>query len=172
MFFGTPPAFLKVSTASRSRLLRESEKMDSMHGGLEVLLVEDLATDADLACRAISRIGAQIFVARDGAMALDYLYGLGAYSERKGEPRPSLILLDLSLPKVSGLEVLQRVKSDERTKHIPVVVQSSLGEEAYVSESYRLGANSFIVKPSNSDEFVTVFEQVARYWLSLNQHAV
>lgn len=143
-----------------------------IYGGLEVLLVEDIATDAELACRAVSRCGAEVFVAKDGAMALDYLHGVGAYSEQKRKPRPAMILLDLSLPKVSGLEVLRQIKKDEQTKHIPVVVQSSLREEAYVAESYRLGANSFILKPSNSDEFVTVFEQVARYWLSLNQPPV
>ncbi len=126
-----------------------------MAGGSDILLVEDNLHDVELTVHALERhhVANRIQVVRDGAEALDYLFGTGAYAGRSPDDRPRVILLDLKLPKVDGLEVLRRVKSDPRTKTIPVVVLTSSREERDIVESYGLGANSYIVKPVDFEQF-------------------
>jgi CheY-like chemotaxis protein len=136
-----------------------------------ILLVEDNPQDLELALRAFRKanLGNPIEVARDGAEALDFVFGEGAHAGRRIEDGPTLILLDLKLPKVDGLEVLQRVKSDPRTRTIPVVVLTSSKEQGDVVQSYHLGVNSYIVKPVSFDQFVDAVQQLGLYWLLLNQ---
>lgn len=138
---------------------------------IEILLVEDSPEDLELTCRALknANLGNHIQVARDGAEALDFLFGEGDHACRPVEETPKLILLDLKLPKVDGLEVLQRIKGDERTQHIPVVVLTSSKEQRDVVESYALGVNSYIVKPVNFESFVEAVQKLGYYWLLLNQ---
>ena len=141
---------------------------------VEILLVEDNPQDLELALRALKKanLANRIHVARDGAEALDYIFCQGAYAERQIEDAPRVILLDLKLPKVDGLEVLERVKGDARTRRIPVVVLTTSKEQRDVVESYRLGVNSYIVKPVNFDQFVTAVQELGMYWLVLNQMPV
>jgi len=138
---------------------------------VEILLVEDNPQDLELTRRALRKgnLTNDIHVARDGAEALEFLFCEGAYTARKIEDGPKLILLDLKLPKVDGLEVLKRVKSDPRTKTIPVVVLTSSKEQNDVVESYQLGVNSYIVKPVNFEGFSAAVLEVGMYWLLLNQ---
>ena len=138
---------------------------------LEILLVEDNPQDLELALRALhkSRLSNRIEIARDGAEALDYIFCEGPHAARKIEHGPKVILLDLKLPKIDGLEVLRRIKSDPRTKMIPVVVLTSSKEQNDVLESYRLGVNSYIVKPVNFESFAQSVRDVGLYWLLLNQ---
>ena len=136
-----------------------------------ILLVEDNPSDAELTLRALKKahVTNDVHVARDGAEALEFLFGEGAYAARAGAALPRVVLLDLKLPKVDGLEVLRRVKADERTKMIPVVVLTSSREESDLVASYHLGANSYIVKPVDSDKFFEAVHQVGLYWLLLNE---
>lgn len=138
---------------------------------IEILLVEDSPEDLELTCRALknANLGNHVQVARDGAEALDFLFAEGEHSGRSVEETPKLILLDLKLPKVDGLEVLQRIKKDGRTQHIPVVVLTSSKEQRDVVESYALGVNSYIVKPVNFESFVEAVQKLGYYWLLLNQ---
>lgn len=138
---------------------------------VEILLVEDNPHDAELAIRALKKniIANNVAIVTDGEEALDFIYARGAYSNRNTEDRPKLILLDLKLPKVDGLEVLKTIKSDERKKIIPVVVLTSSKEEKDIIESYRLGVNSYIVKPVDFDKFVESVRELGFYWLLLNQ---
>jgi CheY-like chemotaxis protein len=138
---------------------------------LEVLLVEDNSTDAELAIRALKKsiLGNKLVWVKDGAEALDFIFGTGANRERHMAKGPDLILLDLHLPKVDGIEVLRRVKADERTKTIPVVVLTSSKEDRDVSESYLLGANSYIGKPVEYDKFVELVSRLGLYWLLVNK---
>ena len=140
-------------------------------GHIEILLVEDNPQDLELTRRALRKgnLTNSIHVARDGAEALEFLFCEGAHAARKIEDGPKLILLDLKLPKVDGLEVLKRVKSDPRTKSIPVVVLTSSKEQNDVVESYQLGVNSYIVKPVNFEGFSAAVLEVGMYWLLLNQ---
>jgi len=137
---------------------------------VEILLVEDNPQDLELTRRALRKgnLTNNIHVARDGAEALEFLFCEGAYATRKPEGGPKLILLDLKLPKVDGLEVLKRVKGDPRTKTIPVVVLTSSKEQNDVVESYHLGVNSYIVKPVNFERFAEAVRDVGMYWLLLN----
>lgn len=130
-----------------------------------VLLVEDNADDEQLTLRAMrqSEVPNIIRVARDGAEAVEHLFGPGAHR------LPDLVLLDLKLPKVSGLEVLKRIRSEESTKSMPVVVLTSSDEERDILETYRLGANSYIRKPIDFDEFIDAVRQLGVYWLTLNR---
>ena len=130
---------------------------------VEILLVEDSSADVELTLRALSQhnLANRVQVARDGAEALEFLHG----SNRS----PKVVLLDLKLPKVSGLDVLRRIKDDERTKRIPVVVLTSSREEPDIAEAYRLGANSYIVKPVDFEDFVRAVSDAGLYWLLLNQ---
>ncbi len=137
---------------------------------VEILIVEDSAEDLELALRALKKANLtnRIHVARDGAEALEFIFGEGAYDGRSLVNGPKVILLDLKLPKVNGLEVLQRIKSDERTKTIPVVVLTSSKEQNDVVESYKLGVNSYIVKPVNFEQFAEAVQKLGMYWLLLN----
>lgn len=138
--------------------------------GVEILLVEDNPSDLELTLRALKKANVlnRIQVARDGAEALDYIFCEGEHAARKIEDTPRVILLDLKLPKVDGLEVLQRIKGDPRTKAIPVVVLTSSQEQRDVIESYKLGTNSYIVKPVNFEQFAAAVQQLGFYWLLLN----
>ena len=138
---------------------------------VEILLVEDNPNDAEMALRAFkkSHVVNHIHHVEDGAEALDFLFATGAYADRKGEPCPKRVLLDLKLPKVDGLEVLRRIKSDPLTRMMPVVVMTSSREEQDLVSSYKLGVNSYIVKPVDFDKFLTAVEQLGLYWLLLNE---
>ena len=132
-------------------------------GEIEVLLVEDNPSDVELTLRALQKrnLANRVVVARDGVEALEVL--------QRAEPPPKVVLLDLKLPKLNGLEVLRRLKSDDRTKRIPVVVLTSSHEEPDVEESYRLGVNSYIVKPVDFESFASAVAEVGLYWLLLNR---
>jgi len=138
---------------------------------VEILLVEDNPQDLELALRALhkARLSNRIHIARDGAEALDYVFCEGAFAGRQITNTPKVILLDLKLPKVDGLEVLKRIKDDPRTKTIPVVVLTSSKEQNDVVESYRLGVNSYIVKPVNFESFSEAVGHIGLYWLLINQ---
>lgn len=138
---------------------------------VEILLVEDNANDAELALYALRKhhIANHVEIVRDGAEALDYVFCTGAYTHRRIEDVPKVILLDLKLPKVDGLEVLLRIKSDPHTRLIPVVVLTSSQEERDIVESYKLGVNSYIVKPVDFEQFVEAVRQLGLYWVLLNQ---
>ena len=138
---------------------------------VEILLVEDNPQDMQIALRALRKanLANNIQVARDGAEALEFIFCEGPHAARKIEDTPKVILLDLKLPKVDGLEVLARLKGDPRTKSIPVVVMTSSKEQNDVVESYQLGVNSYIVKPVNFEGFVAAVQQLGMYWLLLNQ---
>jgi len=138
---------------------------------IEILLVEDNPNDVELTLRALKKhnITNKVHVVKDGAEALEFLFATGAYAGRDINYHPKVILLDLKLPKVDGLEVLRKIKSDERTKVIPVVVLTSSKEERDLVESYRLGANSYITKPVDFESFVKAVSEMGLYWLLLNQ---
>ncbi|MGA2248453.1 MAG: response regulator [Verrucomicrobiota bacterium] len=137
---------------------------------IEILLVEDSPDDLEMGLRALRKanLANRIQVARDGAEALDFIFGTGPHSGRNVENGPKVILLDLKLPKVDGLEVLRRVKGDPRTKKIPVVVLTSSKEQPDVLECYNLGVNSYIVKPVNFESFAGAVSKLGMYWLLLN----
>jgi len=141
---------------------------------MDILLVEDNQDDMDLALHALRRgkLANNIFVARDGEEALDFLFCRGAYAERSFDHPPKLVLLDLKLPKVNGMEVLKIVKSDPRTRTIPVVIMTSSKEERDLVASYNLGANSYIQKPVDFDQFRETVKMVGMYWLLTNQPPV
>ena len=137
----------------------------------EILLVEDNPDDVDLTMRAFSKsnIANQIVVVRDGADALDYLFATGAYSTRNPAELPQLMLLDLKLPRIDGLQVLQRVRANPATRRLPVVILTSSKEQRDLVDGYELGVNSYIRKPVDFQEFVEVVKQLGFYWLLLNQ---
>ncbi|HEX9427599.1 MAG TPA: response regulator [Candidatus Polarisedimenticolia bacterium] len=137
-----------------------------------ILLVEDNPDDEALTVRALEKnnITNDLVVARDGAEALDYLFGTGAHAGRDPQNLPRVVLLDLNLPKVDGLEVLKRVRADPRTRLAPIVVLTSSKEERDMVESYGRGANSYIRKPVDFDQFVEAVRQLGLYWLVLNEH--
>jgi len=141
---------------------------------LDILLVEDNQDDMDMALHALrqGKLANNIFVARDGEEALDFLFCRGAFAERSFDRPPKLVLLDLKLPKVDGLEVLKQVKADPRTKVIPVVIMTSSKEERDLVASYHLGANSYIQKPVDFEQFRETVKTVGLYWLVINQPPV
>jgi CheY-like chemotaxis protein len=143
-------------------------------GKLDILLVEDNQDDMDLALHALKRekLANNIFVVRDGEEALDFLFCRGAFTHRSFDHPPKLILLDLKLPKVDGMEVLRQAKSDPRTKTIPVVIMTSSKEERDLVAGYNLGANSYIQKPVDFDQFRETVKSVGLYWLVINQPPV
>lgn len=140
-------------------------------GIIDILLVEDNPHDADLIMRAIRKrnIANPFHVVEDGAEALDFIFCRGNYSGRDIILPPKVILLDLKLPKVNGLEVLKAVKSEEKTRAIPVVVVTSSSEDQDIRAAYALGANSYVVKPVNYDAFVEAISNLGLYWLLVNQ---
>jgi len=142
-----------------------------MLGHKDILLVEDNPDDVLLAKRALKKnnITNAVAVVGDGAEALDYLFGTGAYEGRDVADRPAMLLLDINLPKVGGLDVLRKIRSDERLRTIPVVILTSSKEEQDVAEGYSLGANSYIRKPVDFDKFVDAVQQLGMYWLVLNE---
>jgi len=138
---------------------------------VEILLVEDNPQDLELTLRALrkSNVANRLEVARDGAEAMDFIFGEGVHTGRKPGGDLCVVLLDLKLPKVDGLEVLRRIKGDPRTRAIPVVVLTSSKEQCDVVESYSLGVNSYIVKPVDFEGFATAVQQLGFYWLLLNR---
>lgn len=136
-----------------------------------ILLVEDNPDDEELAILAFerSRIANEVAVVRDGEEALDWLFGEGVHADRDPKHLPQVILLDLKLPKIGGHEVLQRIRSDERTKRLPVVVLTSSREEEDVFKSYDLGVNSYIRKPVDFNQFIEALNHLQLYWLVLNE---
>ena len=138
---------------------------------LTILLVEDNPDDEVLTVRELQKqhIVNEIIAVRDGVEALEYLFGTGQYARRDVCDFPTVVLLDLKLPKVDGLEVLRRIRADDRTKHLPVVVLTSSDDQRDVAESYRLGANSFVCKPVNFDQFQEAVRLVQLFWLRLNE---
>jgi two-component system response regulator len=136
-----------------------------------ILLVEDNADDEALTIRALKKnnVTNALVVARDGVEALDYLFGTGAHAGRDTTILPGLVLLDLKLPKIDGLEVLRRLRADERTRRLPVVVLTSSKEEPDMVKSYNLGANSYIRKPVDFNQFTEAVRQLGLYWLMLNE---
>ncbi len=138
---------------------------------VDILLIEDNPIDVELAIRALKKSGLvnNIFVVNDGEDALDFIYCKNKYWNRKHSGIPKIILLDLKLPKVSGLEVLKIIKSDEDKKIIPVIVLTSSSQEKDMIESYKLGVNSYIQKPVDFDQFVESVKQIGMYWLLLNK---
>lgn len=145
--------------------------MTRENDAVEILLVEDTPADAELTMRALKKnclVNNLVWV-KDGAEALDFLFATGNYAGRDFACQPKVVLLDLRLPRLSGIEVLRRIKGDERTRSIPVVVLTSSKEDVDVEECYRLGVNSYITKPVSFDEFVRVVGELGLYWLLLNK---
>jgi two-component system response regulator len=136
-----------------------------------ILLVEDNSSDEELTLRALrkSNISNSVVVARDGAAALDYLFATGAHAGRDPTLLPQVVLLDLNLPKIGGLEVLKTIRADPRTKLLPVVILTSSKEDRDLLDGYELGANSYIVKPVDFSQFADAIRQLGLYWFVLNQ---
>jgi CheY-like chemotaxis protein len=138
---------------------------------VEILLVEDNPYDAELTLRALKNKGLanKLLTFQDGVEALDFLFGAGVYVGRNLALRPKVILLDLKLPRINGLEVLEKIRADERTKTIPVVILTSSQEESDIVRGYNLGVNSYMVKPVDFDKFFQAVEELGLYWLLLNK---
>lgn len=155
-----------------SQTKRRSEReIDMDLNEVEILLVEDNPTDAELTMRALKKnnLTNKLVWVKDGAEALDFLFANGTYADRSQADLPKLVLLDLRMPKVDGLEVLQKIKADEKTKKIPVVVLTSSKEDEDIVESYELGVNSYVSKPVEFDEFTEAVSTLGLYWILLNK---
>jgi two-component system response regulator len=141
-----------------------------MNTPLQILLVEDSPHDAEFAISALQSVNLADHLVHlpDGQAALDFLFGTGAFKGRDVNLQPKVVLLDLKMPKVGGMEVLRQLRADERTKRLPVVVLTSSHEDRDVAEAYQLGANSYIVKPADFEVFSTAMADIGRYWLTLN----
>ena len=138
---------------------------------IDILLVEDNESDAELTLRVLKKnhVANKFHLVKDGEEALDFLFATGKFSGRDISLLPKLVILDINLPKVDGLEVLRRIKSDERTKSVPVVVLTSSKEQSDVIAGYKLGANSFIVKPVDFQKFMYTVNELGLYWLKINE---
>jgi CheY-like chemotaxis protein len=145
--------------------------MNEASGPVEILLVEDNPTDAELCIRALKKhhLTNSLVWVKDGAEALDFLFARASFSDRQKMHPPKVMLLDLRLPKVDGLEVLRQIRADEGLKTLPVVILSSFKEDRDVAEGYRLGANSYVSKPVEFDEFASAVAQLGLYWLLVNK---
>lgn len=148
--------------------------MDDPGQEVEILLVEDNPTDAELTIRALKKknLANKLVWVQDGAQALDFIFATGAYAQRGQRSYPRVIMLDLHLPKVDGMEVLQRIKDDERARTIPVVVLTSSKDDMDVMGCYKFGVNSYISKPVNFDEFAKTVAELGLYWLLVNHPPV
>ena len=138
---------------------------------VEILIVEDNPRDAELTLRALKKnnLANHLLIAQDGAEALDFFFCRGKFENRSISNSPKVVLLDLKLPKVSGLEVLRVVKADKRTAHIPIVIVTSSNQEPDMKEAYELGANSYVVKPVDFDQFINAMSSLGMYWLLVNE---
>lgn len=138
---------------------------------VEILLVEDNISDAEMTIRALKKnnLANRLLHLKDGAEALDFIFAQGNYADRRVENSPKVILLDLKMPKISGLEVLQKIKGDERTKRIPVVVLTSSKEDPDIKACYDFGVNSYVVKPVEFDAFYKAISDLGLYWMIVNQ---
>jgi two-component system response regulator len=138
---------------------------------VDILIVEDDPRDAELTLRALRKnnLANNVYVAEDGEEALDFFFCRGKFAQRDPSSPPKVVLLDLKLPKVNGLEILKAIKGDDRTKHIPVVIVTSSREEPDVKRAYELGVNSYVVKPVDFDQFVSAMSSLGLYWLLVNQ---
>jgi two-component system, response regulator len=141
-----------------------------LNNEVEILLVEDNPNDVELTLRALKKnnLANRVWVVTDGAEALDFIFARNKYNDRRVENGPRVILLDLKLPKVDGIEVLREIRSDARTRHLPVVVLTSSSEERDIIETYSLGVNSYILKPVDFEKFIDVVRELGYYWLLLN----
>ena len=142
----------------------------SQNSEIEILLVEDNSSDAEVTIRTLRKrnISNRIIHVKDGQEALDWIFGVGAYLGRDPNNHPKLVMLDLKLPKVDGLEVLRAIRADERTRLMPVVMMTSSREQRDVIESYKLGVNSYVVKPVDFDSFSTAVAELGHYWMIVN----
>jgi two-component system, response regulator len=138
---------------------------------LDILLVEDNPQDVELTIRALKKknLANRVYVVEDGAEALDFLFSRGKYAKRDGSQRPKVVLLDVKLPKLNGLEVLRAIKGDERTRGIPVLMVTSSREDPDIRTAYQLGANSYVVKPVDFEAFMEAMSNLGFYWLLINQ---
>ncbi|MGZ9235871.1 MAG: response regulator [Anaerolineales bacterium] len=138
---------------------------------IEILLVEDNPRDAELTIRALKKkhLANKLFHVQDGVAALDFLFARGTFADRNVEDSPKVILLDLKLPRVNGLEVLREIKSDDRTCRIPVVIVTSSAEDPDVRTAYQLGANSYVIKPVQFETFIEAMSKLGVYWLMVNR---
>jgi len=138
---------------------------------VDILIVEDDPRDAELTLRALRKnnLANHVYVAEDGEEALDFFFCRGKFAGRNINAPPKVVLLDLKLPKLNGLEILKAIKGDDRTKHIPVVIVTSSKEEPDVKRAYELGVNSYVVKPVDFDKFVSAMSSLGLYWLLVNQ---
>lgn len=159
-----------VVTGHNRRTFEEQRAM-AREEEVDVLLVEDNANDAEFALRALRKatVTPRVLHVDDGARALDYLFCQGEFAQRSAHARPSVVLLDLKLPKIDGLEVLRRIKEDPRTRDIPVVVLTSSKEPRDIEACYQNRANSYVVKPVNFEAFTRAMGDLARYWMEINQ---
>jgi CheY-like chemotaxis protein len=139
---------------------------------IEILLVEDNSSDVELTIRALKKqnLANDIIVVNDGAEALDFIFANGKYADRDMDNLPKVIFLDLKLPKINGIEVLRAIKSNEKTKVIPIVIMTSSQEEKDIVESYKLGVNSYVVKPIDFEKFMKTIAELGFYWLAVNKH--
>jgi two-component system response regulator len=144
-----------------------------MNSNVEILLVEDNASDAEMTIDALKKnnLANKLLHVKDGAQALDFIFAQGEFASRNIENKPKVILLDLKMPKVNGIEVLQKIRSDERTKLIPVVMLTSSKEDPDIKKCYALGVNSYVVKPVEFDEFQKAISDLGLYWMIVNQQA-
>jgi two-component system response regulator len=143
-----------------------------MNREVDILLVEDNASDAEMTIDALKQhnLANKLLHVKDGAVALDFIFAEGIYASRKISNTPKLILLDLKLPKINGIEVLEKIRADERTRKIPIVILTSSKEDPDIQKCYDLGANSYVVKPVEFEEFQKAVANLGLYWIIINQH--